>query len=222
MLKLLSAMLCPVCWMCTWMGEGFFRCSLCYPPGFWLSLLCIVHCMLCCCIGSCRWHHFSCLWGSVLRPHEYFLMVVIPLNVPWCHTLNRCIWNFWLGQECMEWLLVLLCWRVLGFYWLRLHLDCCWLVVIVVCAVLIIALFLLVAVENFILNLVDGPGGVLALAHCIPEVSKFLLEELWVSANCFSPVDECTYDTVLGRKTMMTIPLQVLVSVGGFVIHCYG
>ena len=34
---------------------------------------------------------------------------------------------------------------------------------------------------------------------------------LWVS----------TYDTVLGRKTMMTIPLQVLVSLGWFAIHLY-
>ena len=92
----------------------------------------------------------------------------------------------------------------------------------VVCAVLIIALLLPVAIENFILNLVNCPGGVLALAHCIPKVSKFLLEELWVSANCFSSVGECTYDTVLGRKTMMTVPLQVLVSVGGLVVHCYG
>ena len=93
---------------------------------------------------------------------------------------------------------------------------------VVVCAALIIALFLLVAVQYFILNLIDGPEGAFALAHCIPKVSKFLLEELWVSANCFSPVSECMYDTVLGKKTMMTVPLQVLVSVGGFVIHCYG
>ena len=50
-----------------------------------------------------------------------------------------------------------------------------WLTVLV-CTVLIIALFLPVAIENFILNLVDCPGGILALAHSIPKVSKFLLE----------------------------------------------
>ena len=32
---------------------------------------------------------------------------------------------------------------------------------------------------------------------------------------------KCTYDTVLGRKIMMTIPLQVLVSMSWFVIHRY-
>ena len=32
---------------------------------------------------------------------------------------------------------------------------------------------------------------------------------------------KCNYDTVLGRKIMMTIPLQVLVSMGWFAIHLY-
>ena len=32
---------------------------------------------------------------------------------------------------------------------------------------------------------------------------------------------KCTYDIVLGRKIMMTIPLQVLVNMGWFVIHLY-
>ena len=32
---------------------------------------------------------------------------------------------------------------------------------------------------------------------------------------------KCTYDTVLGRKIMVTIPLQVLVSMGRFAIHLY-
>ena len=32
---------------------------------------------------------------------------------------------------------------------------------------------------------------------------------------------KCTYDTVLGRKIMLTIPLQVLVSMGWFAIHLY-
>ena len=32
MLKLLSILLCPVCCMCTWIGEGCFRCSLCLSP----------------------------------------------------------------------------------------------------------------------------------------------------------------------------------------------
>ena len=32
MLKLSGVELCPVCWMCTWMGEGCFRCSLYLSP----------------------------------------------------------------------------------------------------------------------------------------------------------------------------------------------
>ena len=60
--------------------------------------------------------------------------------------------------------------------------DCC------SCVVLINTMFLPVAIDNFLLNLVDGPGGVLALAHSIPKVSKFLLEEIWISANYFGPV----------------------------------
>ena len=60
--------------------------------------------------------------------------------------------------------------------------------IVVVCVVLINTMFLLVAIEDFVLNLIDGPGGVLALTHSIPKVSKFLLEELWISANCFDPV----------------------------------
>ena len=32
---------------------------------------------------------------------------------------------------------------------------------------------------------------------------------------------KCTYDTVLSRKIVMTIPLQVLVSMGWFAIHLY-
>ena len=32
---------------------------------------------------------------------------------------------------------------------------------------------------------------------------------------------KCTYDSVLGRKIMVTVPLQVLVSMGRFVIHLY-
>ena len=62
-----------------------------------------------------------------------------------------------------------------------------WLIV-VACVVLINTMFLPVAIENFVLNLIDGTGGELSLAHSIPKVSKFLLEELWISANCFGPV----------------------------------
>ena len=40
-------------------------------------------------------------------------------------------------------------------------------------------------------------------------------------ANSLAPMGKCTYDTVLGRKIMMTIPLQVLVNLGWFVIHFY-
>ena len=32
---------------------------------------------------------------------------------------------------------------------------------------------------------------------------------------------KCTYDNALGRKIMMTVPLQVLVSMGMFAIHLY-
>ena len=64
-----------------------------------------------------------------------------------------------------------------------------WLIV-VACVVLINTMFLPVVIENFVFNLVDGPGEVLALAHGIPEASKFLLVSsgsvqtvlaLWVS-----------------------------------------
>ena len=34
------------------------------------------------------------------------------------------------------------------------------------------------------------------------------------------PTGKCTYDTVLGREIMVTIPLQVLVNVSGLLVHC--
>ena len=45
---------------------------------------------------------------------------------------------------------------------------------------------------------------------------NFLVKELWSSANCFCPMGEGTYDTVLGNQIMITIPLYILGSMGGF------
>ena len=159
----------------------------------------------------------------VLGPREYLLNGCVSLEV----YLNAILTDVFATFSC-----ALSVWNDYLFYcvdgsWVSIGCACVLIVVdlgliVVICVVLIIALFLPVAIENFILNLIDGPRGVPAPAHCIPKVSKFLLKELWVSANCFSPVGECTHDTLPGRKTMMTVPLQVLVSVGGFAIHCYG
>ena len=83
----------------------------------------------------------------------------------------------------------------------------------------VVTLFLLVAIKNFILYPVNGPRGVIALSKCPPKVCKFLLEKLWVSVDCFGPVGECPYDTILNRKTVMAVPLQVLICMSGLVVH---
>ena len=133
--------------------------------------------------------------------------ILKPLDVPCMYGMTTCpivLVGLWGCISCTCTLIVL------------------WLLLVVVCAVLIIVMFPSVVIKNFILNLVNGPGWVFTLSHCIPKVSKFLLEKLWLGAKCFCPVGKCTYDTVLGRETVMTVPLQILVSVGGFLVHCYG
>ena len=79
------------------------------------------------------------------------------------------------------------------------------------------AIILLVTVNKLILNLLYSPPGVFALDQSFPKVLQFLTEKLQSSADHFSPMGKGTYDTIPGRKIMMTIPLQVLVSMGGFV-----
>ena len=48
---------------------------------------------------------------------------------------------------------------------------------------------------------------------------NFLIKERSSSAKCFCPVSEGIYDTIFGSQIVMTIPLQVLVSMGGFSVH---
>ena len=78
-----------------------------------------------------------------------------------------------------------------------------------------------VAVYYFVLYFVYGPPGILAPYQSFLEMLQLLIQKSWCGANTFGPMGKCTYDTVLGRKTMMTIPLQVLVSMGWFAIHLY-
>ena len=54
MLKLLSVMLCPVCCMCIWMGEGCLRCSLDLSPRVLAVSPMSPHHRLCYGIGNCR------------------------------------------------------------------------------------------------------------------------------------------------------------------------
>ena len=160
----------------------------------------------------------------VLRLHKYlfdscvslevYLAVILTTDVLETFGCALNIWNNYLTY-CVD-----LSWACSGCTCIFIVVDL-WMIV-VVCIVLNVALIYPVAIENFVLNLINCPGGVIALHHCLPKVSKFILEKLWGSANSFSPVGKCTYDTALGRKTMVTVPLQVLVSVCGFVIHCYG
>ena len=46
----------------------------------------------------------------------------------------------------------------------------------------------LVSCENLFFHPVHGPFGVLAVTECLSEVVCFLLEELWLVADCFDPV----------------------------------
>ena len=78
-----------------------------------------------------------------------------------------------------------------------------------------------VVIYYFVLYFVYGPPRILAPHQSFPEMLKLLIYKPWCGVNCFGPMGKCTYDTVLGREVMMTIPLQVLVSMGWFVIHLY-
>ena len=84
----------------------------------------------------------------------------------------------------------------------------------------VVTISLSVVVCKFILYFVNGPPWVLAPYQSLPEVLQLLIEKLWSSAYSFDPMGKCTYDTVLGREIMVTIPLQVLVSVSGLLVHC--
>ena len=61
----------------------------------------------------------------------------------------------------------------------------------------VVAVVLQVAVNIFILCLVDGPVRVFAPYQSLPKVLYFLLEKLWPGTNCFCPIVEYTYDTIL-------------------------
>ena len=50
----------------------------------------------------------------------------------------------------------------------------------------------------------------------------FLLEQLRLAAHCRGPMGEGVYYTKFGREVMVTVPLQVLVSVSGFTVHSDG
>ena len=82
-----------------------------------------------------------------------------------------------------------------------------WIVVTMCCVVLLVVIVLPVAVNIFVLNPVDGTPRVFTPDQSLPKVLYFLLEELRSSANCFDPMDKCTYDTILSIKIMVTIPL---------------
>ena len=86
---------------------------------------------------------------------------------------------------------------------LALLLPCVVVLLVVVVAVVIPP----VAVNIFVLNLVDGPPKVFTPDQSLPVVLYFPLEELWSSANCFGPMGKCTYDTILSSQIMVTIPL---------------
>ena len=108
MLKLLFSIVCPVCWMCAWMGEVVLDVLCTFPQGSWMSLLCIPHHMLCWCIGNYRWFHFSFPWG----PGPWVsLVIVLLLCCPWSvlgyHTYHIWFWSLWLFLVCMGWLPVL-------------------------------------------------------------------------------------------------------------------
>ena len=55
----------------------------------------------------------------------------------------------------------------------------------------------LVVVNIFILCPVDGPVRVFAPYKGLRKVLYFLLEKLWFGTNCFGPIGEYTYDTLL-------------------------
>ena len=80
---------------------------------------------------------------------------------------------------------------------------------------------LLVAIYYFILYFVYDPSGILAPYQSFPEMLYLLIQKPQCGADCFGPMGKCTYDTILGRKIMVTIPLQVLVSMCQFAIHLY-
>ena len=131
----------------------------------------------------------------VLRLHKYLFDSCVTLEVYLDAILTTdvletfgCALNIWNNYltYCVDW-----SWACSSCTCILIVVDL-WLIV-VVCIVLSVALIHLVAIENFVLDLINCPGGVIALPHCIPKVSKFLLEKFWHSANSFSPVGECTY-----------------------------
>ena len=80
---------------------------------------------------------------------------------------------------------------------------------------------LTVSIYYFVLYFVYGPCGILHLTRASLRCCNSSFKRPWCGANSFGPIGKCTYDTVLGRKTMMTIPLQVLFNIGWFAVHLY-
>ena len=81
-LKLLSVVLCPVCCMCAWMGEGCFRCFLHLSPRgpclFPLSILIAGYVIV---LEAVDYSTFLVLWVLVLGFHEDLLEHGVALEV---------------------------------------------------------------------------------------------------------------------------------------------
>ena len=60
---------------------------------------------------------------------------------------------------------------------------------------------------------IQGPYWVFANAECFIEVILFLLQQLFVGTDCLGPVFKGVNNTILGRQGMVTVPLQIQISV---------
>ena len=100
-LKLVSVVLCPVCCICEWIGEGCLRCSLHLSPRVLAVSPCTPHCRLYDCTRSCRLPHFFVLWVLVLGFHEDLLDCGVALEVNLYAILTTCVFETFHQHFCV-------------------------------------------------------------------------------------------------------------------------
>ena len=97
MLKLFSVILCPACCMCTWMGEGYLRCSLLLSPRV-LAVSPMYSSLQAICL---HWklymmpHFFffgSWSLGFLCVPFEVYLYTILTTDVFETFHKSFCIW----------------------------------------------------------------------------------------------------------------------------------
>ena len=91
MLKLVSVVLCPVCCMCTWMGEGCLRCFLYLSQGSLQSPLVLLIASYLVALEAVDYPTFLVLGVLVLRFHEDLFYCGVSFEVSLYAILTTCV-----------------------------------------------------------------------------------------------------------------------------------